>query len=29
MIQSQQILWEEGDLSDTEPADLMGGGRPR
>ena len=29
MIQSQRILWEEGDLGDTEPADLVGGGRPR
>ena len=29
MIQRQQILWEEGDLGDTELADLMGGGRPR
>ena len=27
-IKSQQILWEEGDLGDIEPADLMGGGRP-
>ena len=29
MIQRQQILWEEGDLGDTETADLIGGGRPR
>ena len=29
MIQSQQTLWKEGDLGDTEPADLTEGGKPR